>query len=187
MPNQSGKIILGLVFLLLIAGISAYFFLPVFKKQDDQELASISSVSIPQNSQESGKVSEVTKDYYSRALKISFKVPQDSQIKEEFVNISILIPKGEISVTRNGTNYENSKAYYSDLKEKNKLTPREYNEGTQSKYNYISVLDEDPKDQSRNKKSYFIYADYAVYIFSTSDEALYSVLDEIVQSFEYRP
>lgn len=37
MPNQSGKVILVLVLLLLILGAVAYFFLPVFKKQESIE------------------------------------------------------------------------------------------------------------------------------------------------------
>lgn len=181
MPNQSGKILLVLILVLLTLGTAAYFLLST-RRQDQTVNYSPQPSTYPQKADTSG----ATKDYYSKNLKISFKVPDDAKTEEKFLNINISTPDGQIFITRNGTNYESVENYYSDLKKKNHLTPIEYKEGEISSYNYVLTLDEDPNNSTKIKKTYFIYSDYGIYIFSTSDGALYPVLDRIAESFEYK-
>jgi hypothetical protein len=187
MPNQSGKIILVLILVLLILGAGTYFSLPIFKKQAYQESYVAPPVSTPQAFQEDSKSADLTKGYYSKALKISFNIPEGSTVDEKHSYLIIILPNGNISMTFNGTNYENAKEYFDDLKQRNKITPLSYLEGDRKGYSYVLISDEDVDEKLKTEKTYFVYADHGIYAFSTSDEVLYPVLDQIVQSFEYKP
>lgn len=187
MSNQSGKIVLILILLLLVLGASSYFFLPVLKNKESVEsVVPYSPAPASSTYKESSSVAEV-KDYYSKTLKISFQVPEDAMIEEKFTSINISLDSGTVSVDFNGTNFNNSQEHYKNLKEKNRLTPLSYQEGKIKNYDYVLTTDESIQNKEQTDKAYSIYADYGIYIFSTSDEALYPVLDQIVQSFEYKP
>lgn len=184
MLNQSGKIVLVLILLLLVIGALVYFFLPVFKRQEYQE-----PVSTPLTSpypKEASKSSVLIKDYYSKVLKISFKVPTNAEVSEKNSYLLITLPIGKISITFNGTNFGNIREYFNDLKKKNKITPLSYLEGDVNGYNFVMISDEELGNESKMVKTYFIYSNNRIFAFSTSDEALYPVLDQIVQSFEYK-
>lgn len=184
MPNQSGKIVLIFVLILLILGAAFYFILPNFKKQNYQEPVPISS---PQNFDEASKSSALAKPYYSKALKITFKIPENAKVNEKNSYLLVVFPNGGISMTFNGTNFRNAKEYFSDLKQKNRITPLSYSEGKINGYDYVMISDESSDNSSKREKTYFIYANSRIFAFSTSDEALYPVLDQIVQSFQYKP
>lgn len=186
MRDQSGKIVLVLVLILLLLGAGVYFFLPQLQEQEYSDSETTYSPEPAVNIEGSNSSAEM-KDYHSKALKISFKVPEEAQVEEKFNNLMITLPYGKISVSFNGTNFESAREYYEDLKVKHKLSPKEYSENVSKDYNYVVTIGEDPNNRTKSKKTYFIYADYAVYIFSTSDESLHLVLDQIVQSFEYKP
>ena len=187
MPNQSGKVVLLLVLGLLLLGAAVYFFLPTFKKQVQEEQVSIPSIQNIPAPQEANSSSGQTKDYYSKTLKINIKLPLDSQVEEKFTDIDISSKKGKVTITRVDTNFPKAKEHFKDLKEKNHLQPRAYEEKLINGKDSVLVTLADPNDRSKDQKTYFVYVDGWVYAFSSSDQALYPVLDQIVQSFEYRP
>lgn len=186
MPNQSGKIILVLILLLLILGGAIYFFLPVFKKQQYIEQV-INYLPQPSVQPQDANTSAEMKNYQSENFNISIKVPNIAQIEEKSSIIYINLPNGRLSIIKNGTNYEDIKLYYADLKNKNSLNPLSYAEGKINKYSYVVTTDEGAKEKSRVEKTYFLYSNNRVFSISTSDEALYPILDQIVESFEYKP
>lgn len=187
MPNQSGKILLIIALILLFLSASAYFFLRTFKKEDDIETNVVPSSSASKKSFEASKSPEVTKDYYSKALKINIKVPTSSKVEEKFVDIKVSEGDGIIYITSVGTNLPNVKEYFADLKEKNKLAPKEYTELVINGRDSARVELMDPNDKSKTQRTYFIYDHDTVYAFYTSNELVYPILDQIVQSFEYKP
>lgn len=185
MSNQSGKVVLVLVLLLLILGAIIYFFSPGFKKQENPEPTP--NYSNQQSVAEASKSPDSIKDYYSKNLKIGFKVPKEANIEEKFVDIIISLKNGKIIQTRIGTNFPSAREYFADLKTKNTLSPKTYEEITINGRDAILVILNDPNDRTKDQKTYFIYDHDAIYTFYSSDEALYPVLDQIVESFEYRP
>lgn len=182
MSNQSGNIkVIFLIAILALAVVSVYGFRNGYFLKQDQN-SSVETKDEPPNITNELEL----KDYYSDNLKVSFKIPANSQIQEKFTNIEIKNSEGLILVSRNGTNYDTAKAYYSDLKIKNKLSPLQYEEGANGKYDYVLLTDEDPNQIDKRVRSYIVYSNYAVYIFSTSDEVLFPILDRMVKSFEHK-
>lgn len=186
MPNQSGKIILVLILILLILGGAFYFILPVFKKEYTEQIPS-PSLQPSENLEKSSKPSSLTRDYYSKNLKISLKVPENARIEEKFTDIIVSFEGGKVFQTRVGTNFSSAKEYFSDLKKKNNLSPKTYGETTINGRDVVLAILSDPNNKEKDQKTYFIYDNDAIYTFYTSDEALYPILDQIVQSFEYKP
>lgn len=179
MTNQSGRVFL-LILLVGILGLGIYSLVSKGEQQDKQ------AASEPTNRiSKNDDLLEAYEDYMSEALRIKFKIPKNAQVEEKSTILLISLNSGEISITRNGTNYENPKDYYDDLKEKNKLSPLSYHEGSKDNYNYVVTTDEATKDSV--KKTYYIYKDDKVFAISANDKTLYPVLDQLVQSFEYTP
>lgn len=181
MPNQTGKILLVIILVLLTSITATYFLLSTWRQGQTVNYSS-QSLTYTQRAGTSGEY----KDYYSKNLKISFKIPADARVEESFTNIKIGLGDDLISINFNGTNFENVKDHYEYLKEKNHLAPISYQQGSFHGYDYILITDKTAGSKHEEEKSYLIYADYGIYIFSTSDSALYPVLDRIVESFEYK-
>lgn len=178
MPSQSGKIVLVLVLLLLLIGAVIYFLIPGFKKQEFIE-------QMPK-SNEASESSKLTKDFYSKDFKIVLNIPDEFQVEDNFPRLIIKNGSKKIEVIRNGTNFSNLTEYIKDFDKKRKLKIFEEKFLKISSYPVIAreLIYEDSEDK---QKSVYLYTNNFVYIFSTSDEALYPVLDQIVQSFEYKP
>ncbi len=187
MSSQSGKIALILALLLLILGGIVYFSLPVFINNDYiKQMPVYSPVPLSSSYGVSNSTTEM-KDYYSKTLRINIKVPKAAIIEEKNTITLINLPNGLISLVRTGTNYENAKDYYNDLKQKNSLSPLSYREGEINEYDYVITTDVESDNESKTNKTYFVYSENRVFAFSSSDESLYPVLDQIVESFEYKP
>ena len=178
MPNQSGRIALVLISSLLLIVVIAYFFAMNSQKQKYVESSPNSSGITNQSS---------NNPYYSKPLKLSLKVPADAKIDEKFVDIVISLEEGEIYVTRIATNFSSAKEYFEDLKVKNSLSPGTYEEVIMNGYDAGLVTLNFAQNEARIQKTYFLYTDNFVYTFYTADESLYPALDQIVQSFEYKP
>ncbi len=80
MPNQSGKIVLVLVLLLLILGFVVYFFLPSFKEQEHIEQI---PRTLETTSQRKSGLLSTMKKYSSEDLKISFEYPDNWFVNEK--------------------------------------------------------------------------------------------------------
>jgi|SRR3990167_10223954 len=85
MPNQSGKIVLVLILILLLSGTAVYFLLPGFKSQNYTESEPGYSTTTPVKNETEGG----TKDYKSEDLKISFNYPSKWIIDERYLEVLI--------------------------------------------------------------------------------------------------
>lgn len=125
--------------------------------------------------------------YKSKSLKFSIIVPSKFQIEERFTELSIRDFQGNILVDRIGTNFDNLDDYLKNLEFKNKISIIDRKSGTIEALNSIIGIVRHPIGGGDDRKSYFIFSDYAVYSISTSSPALFADLDKIAQSFRYTP
>lgn len=122
------------------------------------------------------------KAFSSKSLKLTITVPTQFQVSEKFGTIKISNSNGEININQNGTNFNNLDDYLNDLKQKNHFT---LNNQQNLLINNLSAIKADIESQH----IYYIFSkgNYTVYSFSTRDNYLYPVLDQIAQSFRYTP
>lgn len=120
----------------------------------------------------------------SKYLQFSVNLPNGFQATDETSRIVINSDDGQVTVTRNGTQYNDLESYMLDYDSKRKLISTDENSIIIDGYRALSRLVEFP-DQNAKQKSYYVYIDNWVYIFSTSSEELYDDLDEIAHSFRY--
>lgn len=121
-----------------------------------------------------------SKNYTSKALKLTISVPAKFQIQDNLGRILINAKNGQIIIVRASTNFESVIDYLNFIKAKNHFQLKEQQDIQINSYLAISGF-------KNGEKIYFIYADGWVYTLSTSSEALYSDLDQIAQSFKYTP
>lgn len=185
MLNQSGKIVLVLALFLLLLGTGAYFFYPSFKSQKYTDPSSSSLIVNNKASEEMNISTDGTKDYASQDFKMTLKVPGNFEIEDSFPIFYLKNGTQMIEIIRNGTNFENLNDYLQDFDSKRSVKEVNTVEENISDYSVVSreTVDE---GSGLKQKSYYLYTDNYVYIFSTSDEILYPVLDQMVQSFEYK-
>lgn len=121
-----------------------------------------------------------------KALGFSIYIPPSFTVKDEGVGIELISQKGSINIIKNNTSFENLNDYILDFDNKRLVT---------SKSNIREIVVDNYKGLSRVvtfnngqiQKSYYVYVDYQVFIFSTSSKELYDELDQIAQSFQYTP
>ncbi len=130
------------------------------------------------------EVSIETSVIESKYLNFSVELPPEFQTVDETNQITINSQSGKISVNRNGTNFDNLDDYVSDFDTKRNLIFSDVEKISDSPYESISRIVEFP-DQGVKQKSYYIYINNWVYIFSTTSEDLYDELDQIARSFKY--
>jgi hypothetical protein len=164
--------------MVMIVGASTYYFLTGSNSRKESSLISdeVSNESLDKTG---------TRDYSSENLEINIRVPDESEVKEMFTNISIAINGGEVLINRTGTNYPDIKGYFLDLKTKNRLNPKTYNELIINERDSVLATLEDPNDEANEQRSYFVYVNGWVYTFSTSEQKLNPILDEIVYSSKF--
>lgn len=165
--NQKNLILFAIIIIFVLVGALAY------SKSDI-----LNSLFVAQNE------SQPTKTFESKYLKFKIDLPYGFQATDETSRITINSNQGQMSITRNGTNYSKLEDYISDFDSKRKLTASEAKnvliDGHEALYRNVEY-----PDQSFKQKSYYIFVGNAVYIFSTSSEAFYDELDQIAQSFKY--
>ncbi|MBI2621842.1 MAG: hypothetical protein HYW63_04350 [Candidatus Levybacteria bacterium] len=130
------------------------------------------------------EVGKGSSTFESKYLNFSLSLPSGFQAKDETSRIIINSDDGQITVNRNGTQFNNLEDYISDFDSKRNLISSETNNTSINGHEALSRLVEYP-DQNYSQKSYYIYVEKAVYIFSTTSESLYDELDQIAQSFKY--
>lgn len=184
MPNQSGKIILVLVLFLIVLGAATYFFIPSFKQEYKEQMSTYSPAPLV-NTNKIDSPGEM-KDYYSKDLKMSIQIPQKFNIDEKPAILKLKSGKELIEITRNITEYADLKEYLVFFDSKRNLTIQNENQIEVKSYEAMK-RELKYKSSNQSEMAIFVYVDNYVYIFSTSDEALYPVLDQIVESFEYKP
>lgn len=131
--------------------------------------------------QQSQTTQDQTKTFQSSSvMKFQISVPTSHEITEKFGSATISTPNGNILIGQNGTNFDNLKNYISNSN--NNLEDRIKNK-KELKINGLDVV----SGVIENRKTYFIYSDFRVYILSTDSESLFTDLDQIAQSFRYMP
>lgn len=185
MPNQSGKIVLVLVLLILVFGAAIYFFLPLLKQESSEQVA-LSLVTPKNTSPEASLSSIMHKEYFSEDFKMKVISPDGFQVIDSFPSLSFNSKDKKIEIIRNGTNFDNLEDYIEEFDAKRRVEELSREEELLENYPVIKreVI---YKDDKIKQLSYYLYVENFVYIFSTSDKSLYPVLDQIVQSFEYKP
>lgn len=125
--------------------------------------------------------------YHSPTLKFSILVPAEYTIEDTQITITLTKNNEEITIIRNGTNYQTLEEYLknSDLKSDLKIEQEDKLEinGLKS-IKRVEYFTKGPKDRH---KIYFIFNNSAVYVISTSSDSLFSDLDTITHSFQYIP
>ena len=126
------------------------------------------------------------KNYHSDTLDFSISFPYNFEIEDKLTAVYLRNELGNIDIVRNGTNYKSLSEYLENFDSKRKLTTEERIDMSINGEEAISriIL---PSEQNVKQKSYYIYINNAVYIISTTSEALYDDLDRIAQSFRYTP
>lgn len=122
----------------------------------------------------------------SETLKFSIKFPNNFTAEEKFSTVTLTSNNEIILISRNGTNLISLAKYLDYFDSKRKLTVNESEEIRIENYQAVARL-VTFKEEKIKQKSIFIYIDNNVYIISTENEALFSDLDQIAQSFRYTP
>ena len=183
MPNQSGKILLVLVLILLVFGVGAYFFLPTFKKQDYTQSvhrSDYSTITDPVTFSESHI-------YQSQSMKFQIRKNPEFQIEEDTSFVNVFIEDKKINISRVATNYSTIEGHISYFDSKRSLETSQEQKMSTNNLKGVQRIESFQEGPIKEQKIvYLITEDGWVYTVSTSEESLYPVLDQIVQSFEYK-
>ena len=175
--KQKGNIPIFLIIIILAAGAAVYFFvksnMPTFQNLYPSPAPSPTNI-------------VALKTFQSQLMKFSIQLSNDFQIEEKFTTVILSSSKGEILISRNGTNFKNLKDYLNDLDTKNKVTIVEQKTLSINDYE-VFLRSEKYSGSEKMTKVYVIYVDNWVFAISTTSESLYDDLDPIAQSFRYTP
>lgn len=193
--NQKGIIITGLLLGLLFTGLvilSVWYFYSIsnITHSTAQELQSqINTPSIDGNKKqlnESTTSSVETKDYTSKNLKISFKIPEKFIVEEKFNNITLSYDGKVINISSQGSFYNTTEEHINDLEKKNKSYFKEKVVHTGNKmYTFIKTTKIDSNDESKTRTTYFGVSNYQVVLIYSSDLGTEIQLEEIVNSIKF--
>ena len=126
-----------------------------------------------------------SKTYSSKILKFEVEVPAGFKVENKDTTINLIDSRGEISIGRIATNYEDVEGYVMDLETKNRI---KVEDKIKTNMNSYSILKGTISNNGDIEKNYFIYPDkWFVYTVSTSSPELYEDLDKVAQSFKYLP
>lgn len=126
------------------------------------------------------------KTYTSEEMKFSIHIPSKFQVEDLEIKLILSYYGKEISMIRNGTNYDNLTDYLVNFDKKRNLVVSEVKRVLIDGKDVLVRMLEFPEEKIK-QKAYYVYVDNWVYILSTSSEDLYGDLDQIVQSFRYMP
>ncbi|OGD85850.1 hypothetical protein A3B51_03265 [Candidatus Curtissbacteria bacterium RIFCSPLOWO2_01_FULL_41_18] len=130
--------------------------------------------------------SQELKVFQSKSLKFEVKIPIQFQVDDNVVSVVLNSSEGQITIGRNGTNFDNLQDYLKGFDSKRRI---EISGTTMLIINGLNSLSRIIKfsEEGIIQKSYYIYVNNSVYILSTKSESLYLALDQIAQSFRYTP
>lgn len=124
--------------------------------------------------------------FASKLLKFSFTIPSGYRVEDKSPVIEINSDKGAVTLSRNGTNFNSIEDYLEDYDSKRNIIIRNKEDLKINNYQWVVRNIEFPKEKTI-LKSYYYFINNSVYIISTDKSELYSVLDQIAQSFRYIP
>lgn len=172
------KSLIIVIAVLLIVGCFAYTTLFISRNKPSPNQADKNVEVTPDLSK--GKI------FRAKGMNFQVTVPQKFEIEEKLTSVDLKNNTGSISVVRNATNYENLDGYILEFDSRRKSTLSNIQKSTISGLETLIRVAVFP-DEGIRQKSYYIYSNYFVFILSTQQEALYSDLDQIAQSFRYTP
>lgn len=132
-------------------------------------------------------VSEQTKTYQSKKLKISIQISTVWTVSEKISFIDLNSDKGKINISRIATNFDNANSYLKDFDSRRTIQISQSEENKISGYDSVNRIEIFNTGPIKQQKVYYIYINNWVYSLSTSQESLYNDLDKIAQSFRYLP
>lgn len=125
------------------------------------------------------------KTFQSSELKFSIDLNENYQVTDKLGRVSIVTPNGNLYIERNSTNFNNLGDYLKDLDNRNKTIV--VKEKTKLIFDN-QAIDRLVKYRSGEmQKVTIIYANGWVYSIFSDTESLYDDLDQIAQSFRYKP
>jgi hypothetical protein len=135
----------------------------------------------PPHIRESSNGTDDTKTYTtSEILEFSIDVPYNFGVSESNGSVTVITESGKIDIVQNSTNLDDLEGFF----EYHPDDPKSRMEDARAvEINGLEAI----AGFIQEEKIYFIYANYNVYILSTSDEVLYDDLDQIAKSFRYTP
>lgn len=183
--KQQGNILIILVIILatVVIGAGAYMAVKKPTPEPSQVFPTPSPISEQKQSSLEDKQPKI---YFAKNMKFSIEIPSDFVTEEASISVSLTSKEGVIEIIKNGTNYNSLQDYIEDFDTKRSLSVVESRKMQIDSHEALSRTIRFANNNI-NQKSYYIYVNYNVYIFSTSSEALYDDLDQIVQSFRYTP
>ena len=120
------------------------------------------------------------RNYKSEKLRFTIGVPNDYVLEEKLTVVSLDNDGKKITISRNGTNFNNLESYIKSLEKLNNITIGDLN--------FIKINDLNAAIGSiRDDRIYFFYTDSQVFSLSANDKEIFSDLDQIAQSFRYTP
>lgn len=126
--------------------------------------------------------------YNTTLLKAIFNVPSNYEVQEQPNVITIKTRSGNIKLEKIYTNSTTIEDYLRQYDSRRKLEVIEDGKLEIAGYKAQVRIEKFLEGIVHTEKVYFIYVpDGIVFIFSTSSENLYSDLDQIARSFQYKP
>lgn len=124
--------------------------------------------------------------FNSKSMSFSLKLPSSFRVVEGSTFVSIKNDLGEIDIVKNNTNYDRLEDYLKTFDSRRNLSITNSEQLNMGNLKAEIRLSTDP-NTNITQKAYFIYANYSVYIISTTSPELYDDLDMIAKSFKYIP
>lgn len=134
------------------------------------------------------RTSDEMKTFQSRNLKFDLRIPSNFNAGDEPSRITINSSQGQIYVNRSGTQFKNLDSYLRNFDQTTSLkTDKDEELQINDLQARVRVLKNSDASPTGEEKIYFIHVDNFVYKISTSEVALFDILDQIAQSFRYTP
>ena len=162
---------LALTIVMAMFLVGGYFLLQNYESQKSLKVIPTIYPSPTANSEQ--------KVYESDIYHFKVTVPKNLTLDEDrWPSVEFTSEVGNIIFGFNGTNYQSAKEYVDN--HPHDIVSKMVSRKDTDIGGYEVVI-----AQYEDRKSYLLYSDYAIYIFSTTSPELYDELDQIVQSFEY--
>lgn len=124
--------------------------------------------------------------FQSKNLQLSVQIPENFEIQDDPLTLTLISSTGSILVVRNGTDFSNLEDYMREFDTRRNLKVLTSAIKKIKEYDATFRTVEFP-DERITQRSAYIYIKNSVYIFSTQSKNLYDTLDQIANSFEYTP
>lgn len=160
------------VAVILLLGIILLFVLLIFSfyKGEKQKSTNITELS--------------TSDYISTNMNFLISYPVFFELNDNGTLVILTNDEGVIEIIRNGTDGESLTEYLNTFDSRRNIEISSQNTTTINNEDVI-VREEFFPNSNKEQKAFYISANNAIYILSTTSPELYDELDQVAQSFRY--